>query len=336
MSRKSKKGQKKRKGALAYSAAALILFAIYAAIGEWFVHHSRAWLDRYEKKYPELANAIEAVGNPISDLTDGLGLTGHDSVYEYDTAAPHGEVLFAGEPVRISAPAPRDIQVLDRGEFKIGWSPSLRHPVWAAYHVVPERANSLTERPNFVKDTQVPSSPSPDEYKKSGYDKGHMVPNYAMATRYGKGAQSRTFFTSNIAPQTAELNRGPWREIEHRIADLWTESYGEIWVIVGAIGEKEKIGKINVPEKFYALVVAQEGLDVRAFAVLLPQDVDYRTFPARYLISIDDLEELTGLDFLPELPSFIASPLEAQLPTRLWPVKLSLIVKQIVLHYLSE
>jgi hypothetical protein len=40
---------------------------------------------------------------------------------------------------------------------------------------------------------------------------------------------------SNIAPQSPALNRGVWRDVEHRIADLWTARYGEIWVVVGCI-----------------------------------------------------------------------------------------------------
>lgn len=316
----------------------LVVFAIYATLGEWFVHHPRKWLDRYERSYPEIASALEWIGNPVSDITDSLGFTGNDCVYEYDTVAPSGEVCFAGEPARMGSPAPDDIIVLDRGEFKIGWSPSLRHPVWVAYHVVEDARHASGDRPNFSRDNQAPNCPSPDDYKKSGYDRGHMAPNYAIVTRYGEWLQKRTFLMSNIAPQTAELNRGVWRELEHRIAEYWTRKYGEIWVIVGCVSDdtaRTCIGDtgIDVPEKFYMLVVAQDGYDVRALTVILPHDVPYGTYAARYLASVDELEALTGLDFLSGLPEFIGSPLEAQLPTRLWPVKFVDILDQLLSHY---
>lgn len=316
----------------------LVVFAIYATLGEWFVHHPRKWLDRYERSYPEIASVLEWIGNPVSDITDSLGFTGNDCVYEYDTVAPSGEVCFAGEPARMGSPAPDDIIVLDRGEFKIGWSPSLRHPVWVAYHVVEDARHASGERPNFSRDNQAPNCPSPDDYKKSGYDRGHMAPNYAIVTRYGEWLQKRTFLMSNIAPQTAELNRGVWRELEHRIAEYWTRKYGEIWVIVGCVSDdtaRTCIGDtgIDVPNKFYMLVVAQDGYDVRALAVILPYDVPYGAYAARYLASVDELEALTGLDFLSGLPEFIGSPLEAQLPTRLWPVKFVDILDQLLSHY---
>lgn len=312
--------------------------AVYATAGEWFVHHPRAWLDRYEKNYPAIAAALEFVGNPVADLTDSLGLTGTDCVYEYDTPAPSGEVFFAGAPRRNTSPSPGDIRILDRGEYMVGWSDSLGHPAWVAYHVAKDAKYEAGKRPDFSRDVNVDASPLPSDYKNSGYDRGHMAPNHAIATRYGNAAQRGTFLMTNVSPQTAELNRGPWRNLEHRIADYWTSRYGEIWVVVGGISPSPHAksiagGRIDVPESFYMVIVAQEEYDVRALAVVLPQEIEYDAYPARYLVSIDDLEELTGLDFLPDLPEFISSPLESQLPTRLWPVRFADIIPQIALKY---
>ena len=277
------------------------------------------------------------LGNPLGDITDGLGFTGHDAVYEYDEEAPAGEVFFAGAPERTGSPAPKDIVILDRGVFKVGWSPSLKHPVWCAYHVPAEAKFEDGVRPNFTKDPDADSCPTPSAYDRSGYDRGHMVPNHAIDTRFGTAAQKLTFRMSNIAPQSPALNRGVWRDVEHRIANLWTARYGEIWVIVGCIpgtsGETLSGTPIDVPDAFYQLIVAQEGLNVRAQAVILGQNVSWNEWAARNLISIDELEELTGLDFLPDLPAFIQDPLEAELPTRLWPVRLRDLPKQILLRY---
>ena len=339
MSRRRRRRSGGRKPSAKTVAVLSLFFAVYVIAGEWFVHHSRKWLDQYERNFPFVASVLEFVGNPAADITDGLGITGHDCVYEYDTAAPAGEVLFAGAPVRVSSPAPDDIVILDRGDFKVGWSPKLKHPAWVAYHVLRDAKYPVGKRPSkFSTDFQVPSSPAHEDYTNSGYDRGHMAPNYAIVTRYGEWAQRRTFLMTNIAPQTAELNRGVWRNLEHRIVDYWTQKYGEIWVIVGGLspeGEMRLIPgtQIDIPVSYYMLIVAQEGLDVRAMAVLVPQNVDYYAYAARYLLSIDDLEELTGLDFLPDLPEFISSPMEAELPSRLWPVRIGDVLNQFFLKY---
>ncbi len=315
-----------------------LVLLLWGAAGEWYVHHSRAWLARQEAKWPRLVTApLLWFGNPLADLTDALGLTGHDAVYEYDLEAPLGSVTFAGAPRRQAAPAPNDIRVLDRGEFLVGWSDSLRHPVWCAYHVTKTKRFEDGKRPSFMIDRSVPKAPKPAAYTKSGYDRGHMVPNHAIISRYGEEARRKTFLMSNIAPQTAALNRGVWRDMEHRIADFWTSRYGEIWVVVGAIpsplGETMASDSIDIPSAYFQVILAQEGFDVRALAVIFPQDVSWTAWAARFIVSIDELEELTGLDFNPDLPSFIQDPLEAELPSRLWPINLGDVFKHILLRF---
>lgn len=320
--------------------ALFVVTALLSAAGNWYIHHSSKWLDDKESSWPRfITGPLSYFGSPCADITDALGWTGHDAVYEYDEEAPCGSVFFAGPPKRTGLPAPDDIVILDRGEFKIGWSAKLRHPVWCAYHVVKDAKYTIEKRPSFTIDRSVDSSPKPADYTGSGYDRGHMAPNHAIASRYGETAQKLSFMMSNISPQTPALNRGVWREVEHRIADLWTQRYGEIWVLVGAVSTPTKTetvsgSDIDVPTAYYQIVVAQTGLDVRALAVCFDQhSVRYGEWPSRHLISIDELEEMTGLDFNPDLPDFIASPLEAELPSRLWPVGVAGVIRQILLHY---
>jgi len=335
--RKGRGRSKSRRVSLRLGLVLLLLLALWGGVGEWYVHHPRAWLREQRGILPAFVPAtLMWLGNPLADFTDAMDWTGHDSVYEYDTEAPAGAVFFAGAPVRMAPPAPPDIRILHRGEFVIGWSDRLRHPVWCAYHVKRDALYDAGERPGFTKDRSVPAAPSPADYTKSGYDRGHMVPNYAIATRYGNDERKKTFMMSNIAPQVPSLNRGVWRDVEHRIADLWAARYGEIWVIVGCISSgKETISgsSIDVPSAYYQLIVAQEGLDVRSLAILLDQSVAWNEWAARNLVTVDELEQLAGLDFYPELPSFIQDPLEADLPTRLWPIRVRDIFKLISFRF---
>lgn len=334
--RKSKKKNKSRHICLKTGCVLVVALAIWGAAGEWFVHHPRSWIS---SQPAALSKVLCWIGNPLADVTDAFGWTGYDTICEYDTEAPSDSVFFAGAPKRIAGPAPQDIRILDRGEFKIGWSDTLRHPVWCAYHVTRDARYENAKRPGFTKDRSLSRTPAPGDYTKSGYDRGHMVPNYAIVTRYGEEAQKLTFCMSNIAPQTPALNRGVWREFEHRIADLWTARYGEIWVVVGCISatsNRETIGgsDIDVPTAYYQIVIAQEGMDVRALAVLFDQSVGWKAWAARHLVTIDELESLTGLDFNPELPSFLQEPLESDLPSRLWPIRPLDIFRQIALRFM--
>ena len=333
-----KRKAKSRRFSLKAGVVLTVILTIWGMAGDWFVHHPRQWIAEKKDSWPNLVTMpLLWLGNPVADITDGLGWTGHDVVYEYDTEAPVGEVFFAGAPRRTGTPAPSDIRILNRGHFQIGWSDSLRHPVWCAYHVSKDAKYEAGKRPSFLVDRSVPKAPHPDDYTRSGYDRGHMAPNYAIATRYGEAEQRKTFQMSNIAPQSPALNRGVWREVEHRIADLWTARYGEIWVVVGCIsshqGGRLPGSNIDVPKQFYQVILAQEGMDVRALAMVFPQKVPWHAWAARNLITIDELEEMTGLDFNPDLPQFIQDPLESELPSRLWPVCFWDIFRQVMFRF---
>jgi endonuclease G len=337
---KRKRGGKKRlkNSRLKYAFIFTAIVIAWSFASLWYVHHPRKWLQSKSKSLPKIFTApLCWLGNPLADITDALGITGHDAIYEYDQEAPSGNIFFAGAPVRIGPPATSDVRIINRGDFIIGWSDSLKHPLWCAYHITPEVKYDIGKRPGFTADRSVPAAPKPSDYTKSGYDRGHMVPNYAIITRYGEEARRKTFMMSNITPQTPALNRGVWREFEHRIADLWTARYGELWVIVGCIPDssRETISGtgIDVPSAYYQLVIAQEGMDVRALAVLFDRDVPWREWAARNIISIDELECLTGLDFNPDLPAFIQDPLEAETPSRLWPIRKRDIITQISLRF---
>ena len=74
-------------------------------------------------------------------------------------------------------------------------------------------------------------------------------------------------------------------------------------------------------------------MDVRALAVLFDQHSPWDEWAARNLVTIKELEQLTGLDFNPDLPSFIQEPLESDLPTRLWPIRFADILRLISLRF---
>ncbi len=331
--------------------AAVAVVALCGA-GDWFVHHPPEWMFEQEARLPKFVTGpLEWFGYRTGDVTDALGWTGSDVVFEIDEFTdpdPEEPMFFAGAgaPRRRAAPAPDDIEVLKRDHFAVGWSPSLRRPAWVAYHVKPEAKypDLPGERPGFKIDRSAGSSPSSGDYTNSGYQRGHMAPNHAIASRYGRQEQEKTFLMSNIAPQKGDLNEGPWQNLEMRIADLWAEKYGEIWVIVGAVpgsgrgkiggkgkkAKKEGRGGVDVPEAFFQIIVARRQTEdeaaqtvkseVRVLAVLMPQTIARDAYYTRNIVSVKDLEAMTGLEFFPGLDGSISGRMAADRASRLWPV----------------
>ena len=336
--KKGKKTNPVRRFMRRFAVAAFVAWILLSLAGCWYVSHPWQWISDKRDDWPRfVTSSLEYFGDRARMLTDGLGFTGQDAVYDFDDPTPSGSVFFAGPPVRTGAPAVADVRMIDRGNFVVGWSPSLRHPLWVAYHVPAEKAYEAGKRPPFRADPSASGSPAASAYKGIGYDRGHMAPNYAIATRFGTEAQKDTFYMSNIAPQKPGLNRGPWREVEHRIADLWTAKFGEIWVIVGCVpGDPEDSlpSGIDVPKAYWQLIVSRADDGVRALALYMPKDIPFSAFPVHNIVTVDELERRTGLDLLAELPNFLEKPLEAHLPTRLWPIRFIDIFDLIGLRFL--
>jgi len=326
MARKSKKSNRLPSVISILSAIGMTLFF---GVSDWYVHQSDDWQQDQAKKAPaELAYWFSRLGNAVADSTDALGLTGHDVAVDLGTPLATNRLVCAGLPKRLpDCTVPNDITVLNKRGFVVGYSPSLRHPVWVAYKVHPVHDHVPPPRPTtFKPDPAAPNSPQHKDYAKSGYDRGHMAPNLAIATRYGKAAQEQSFQTSNICPQRPSLNQGPWCNVEYRIADLWPECYGDVWVITGALynsNDKRLASGVDIPNAFYQIVVAQKKGKIRAFAVCMPQSIRRHTPVRTTLISIADLEKLTGFDFLSDLPDDVEKKLETETPTRLWPTGLT-------------
>lgn len=270
----------------------------------------------------------ESLGATTSGLTDTLGLTGHDASVEYAKEPPIEPLPFGVPEVADASKVPGEVQVLKRKGYWVGYSPTLRRPVWAAYVIPVGRIlESIPDRPSrFFRDKEVPASPVHEDYTSSGYDRGHLAPNYAIATYYGAAAQKETFLMTNIAPQEPELNRGPWRILEAFVADDLPERIGTVWVIVCLVPGTETLTTarrgdthINIPEGFGMILASVKQNRLYAIAVYMPQDTKETKRPRYCFRSIRWIEEQTGLNFFSGLSQDRQDTLETVEVSRFWP-----------------
>ena len=213
------------------------------------------------------------------------------------------------------------LRVLTNTGYVVGYSDALGNPVWAAYHVRDIEPQEAPPRPDdFQLDDRTAARIESSIYNRSGYDRGHLAPNFAIATQYGRIAQEETFKMSNITPQKHGLNAGLWKSLEQKIATNYPGRFGEVWVLAGPVfGERpEKLKRrVAIPDAFYMIIVDESDGRVRAQAFILPQD-PVSTQLDSYLVSIDEIERRTGLDFFNELTPETQKVFEAHRVARAW------------------
>jgi endonuclease G len=244
--------------------------------------------------------------------------------------------LVGNEHMRWGYPG-GDCAVLVNDYFITCHDNAKRIPEWVTYHLTSENVAGHAERTDdFRPDPQLPEGARAElaDYAGSGYDRGHMAP--AAAFKRSAEAMSRTFLLSNMAPQTASLNRELWRLLEDEVREL-ASAASSIWVFTGSLFLDENgfptepdtfIGdnRVAVPTHFYKVILAADGaggaygasrtavsgaLELFAF-VMANQMEQLSGTPGDYLVSVDLVEFFSGLDFFSALSDSTEVALEEQ------------------------
>lgn len=160
------------------------------------------------------------------------------------------------------------------------------------------------------------------DYSGSGYDRGHLVP--AGDFKCCQAFLEETFSMSNISPFNTELNRYAWNELEIKTRN-WARKNKMVYVITGSVfGNRfEYIGRrndIGVPTHFYKIIFTLSNNETpkKVIAFLLPNKPLSHFSVEESMITIDKLEDLTEIDFFPNLPDELENKLEAANQTGTW------------------
>ena len=236
------------------------------------------------------------------------------------------------------APGVPDHQIRAFQYYTLCYRESYEQAEWSAYCLRDWMLQKNAKRTNdFRPDPQIEGgSATLADYKKSGYDRGHLTPAGDMV--FSREAMSETFYMSNMCPQAAAFNRGIWKDLEDQVRE-WVRLYGAAYVVSGPVLSKPAseypfIGesKVTVPEFFYKAILVpiyEDGLDqtgaaaletcadVIAIAFVIPNKACEGDF-WRYAKSVDEAEEITGLDFFPLLEDDVENRVEAESDPRPW------------------
>lgn len=183
-----------------------------------------------------------------------------------------------------------------------------------------ETQGTLPRDDNFHHDENIAGCPTLDDYKYSGYDRGHMVPAGDM--KWSEQAMSDCFSLANMIPQKKALNSGAWNKLEQKVRN-WAERDSAIIVITGPIVTKEDLNvtigesSVVVPSSIFKVVLAPYVTPMRAIAFIYPNQKAKGGLD-KHIASVDDVENATGMDFFSALPDDIENTIEATSDLNLW------------------
>ncbi len=165
-----------------------------------------------------------------------------------------------------------------------------------------------------------------DYFWSSGFDHGHICPSADRT--FSVDANKQTFYLTNMQPQYNPFNAGIWAVLEDKIRK-WTNATGNeiLYVCKGGTIDKETNilkrikGKLIVPKYFFcALLLKTKSGTYRAAGFwFLNESNDRSTEPlADFILSVDELEAKTGIDFFCNLPDDIENRVEKSVSVKAW------------------
>lgn len=235
--------------------------------------------------------------------------TQHDSAPF--TAKPHDRMLPA---------ATTGDQLVVHTCYTLSYSEADEQARWVAYMLCRTRTKGSVKRTDFFDaDPAVKTgSATYNDYRHSGYSRGHLMP--AADARWDETAMRESFLMSNVSPQLSEFNDGVWNRLEGKMRH-WANVYDTLFIVTGPVLKDlqgDHIGHencVSVPQYFYKAIYCPATQQAIGFLLKHERsDKPLQTF----VVSIDELEEFTGIDFFPELEDTLEDRIEAASCTDCW------------------
>ena len=222
--------------------------------------------------------------------------------------------------LKLGVPGMAD-EVIDRRGYALGYSEELEQPLWVAYRLTADevRNRKAGRTDDFRVDPYIATgSARPEDYAKSGFDRGHLAPAADMG--WSEKTMSESFYFSNMTPQNPDFNRGAWRKLEEKVRD-WAVDYGELYVVTGPVPARtgRMIGenKVAVPPACYKVIYAPKARPPRMIGFVLPNAQSSRDL-REFAVPVAAVEKLTGLDFFSKLEKPRQNRLESTVKPDAW------------------
>lgn len=213
--------------------------------------------------------------------------------------------------------------------YSVEWDCDKKAQRWSCYEM--DAANSVVNWKRsywrntswrgdpFQEDPAIPESyrTTIADYRGSGYERGHICPS--ADRQNSRDANEQTFYLSNMHPQVHDFNTGVWENMENQLRNTWnTSTYRDILYVCkgGTIDNASQIAgyaknKLIVPKYFFAAILAVKNGQYKAIGLWFEHKKNNDNVLSNYVVSIDELEKLTGIDFFCNLPDSIEDKVES-------------------------
>ncbi len=237
--------------------------------------------------------------------TDSIrNLPANDSTLHYAENEPTVNIRSTGL-LRLELPGTKPGEtIISHTGFSFVYVESYEQAEWVAYELTKKETYKMNNRTDkFITDPKVLTGTATNgDYSRSGYDRGHLAPAADMG--WSSRTMSESFYYSNMSPQVPGFNRGIWKQLEELVR-TWAVEYKSVYIVTGPVLRRglKTIGKnkVAVPEYYYKVILDYTDPGIKAIGFILPNTGSVEPLQ-HYAVTIDSVEQFTGIDFYPQLP----------------------------------
>jgi endonuclease G len=211
--------------------------------------------------------------------------------------------------------------------YVISYNSSRKVPNWVSWELNTSYLGTTDRQDDFRIDSTLPSTlpqATLSDYSGSGYDRGHMCPSADRTLTVT--ANSETFYLTNMVPQAANNNRGPWANLEEYSRSL-VQTGKELFIIAGGTFSASSISignGVDVPDQTFKVIAVLDApgqgpthvtTSTRVIGVLMPNKDSQISASApwrNFRVTIDQIEALTGHDYLSDVDPAVQAVIEAR------------------------
>lgn len=224
----------------------------------------------------------------------------------------------------------------------IEWNNTRKAQRWTCYTLNSTNTKQANTRKGywpegdpFAEDPDIPQAyrTTLAQYSGSGYQRGHICPSADRL--YSKEASQQTFYLSNIQPQLGGFNSGVWLIAENYITGYtpngivgWDRDAFRDTLYICKGGTIDKASdytftskNLLVPKYFYMAILQVKNGNYHAIGLWFEHKANSDTNLLPYVVSIDVLEQKTGIDFFCNLPDKVEESVEQSVVPSFWGIK---------------
>jgi len=215
--------------------------------------------------------------------------------------------------------------LMEKSQYVVSYNREKGIPNWVAWHLDNTWLGSVPRKDTFRPDSTLPANwyhVKKSSYNRSGYARGHHCPS-ADRTNIVED-NSATFLMTNIMPQAANNNSGPWEKLEKYCRTLVSKGK-ELYIYAGGYGSQGAVdnGHVTIPAHTWKVIMVLDTGEndlnrvtttTRTIAVDMPNSNDQisRTGDWKmYRICVDSIEARTGFDFFSNISVSVQAVIES-------------------------